>query len=322
MSRVGILGTGAYGISLALVAHHNNHDVIMWTKFDEEKEYIISNRENKVLPGIKIPESIRVTSDLQEFTDNCDLIVVALPVPFLKENFEALSKYDLSNKTFCLASKGILEKDYLMVYQIYELFIDNPNYSVISGPSFAIDIAHFNPICLSLYANTNKVNNMVKEVFVSDFFKFEIVDDLVGIELSGAIKNVFAIASGIVHGLEYSPSTISLFMSRAIHDLSDILINFTGDNRLLLSHCSIGDLILTCNSSNSRNYTYGTLLAKDKEEANYYLSTHTVEGYNTLKILIKMLDEKNFDIKVVSVLKRIIFDNEDIKIIEDYILNK
>ena len=112
MSRVGILGTGEYGISLGLVAHHNNHDVIMWTKFDEEKEYIISNRENKVLPGIKIPESIRVTSDLQEFTDNCDLIVVALPVPFLKENFEALSKYDLSNKTLCLASKGIVEKDY------------------------------------------------------------------------------------------------------------------------------------------------------------------------------------------------------------------
>jgi glycerol-3-phosphate dehydrogenase (NAD(P)+) len=111
-------------------------------------------------------------------------------------------------------------------------------------------------------------------------------------------------------------------MSRAIHDLSDILINFTGDNRLLLSHCSIGDLILTCNSSNSRNYTYGMLLAKDKNDAESFLSSHTVEGYNTLKILIKMLDEKNFDIKVVSILNRIIFNNEDIRIIEDYILNK
>ena len=322
MSRVGIFGTGAYGISLALVANHNNHDVIMWTKFPDERDYILANRENKVLPGIKISDSIKITSDLQEFTDNCDLIVVTLPVPFLKENFESLAKYDLSNKTFCLASKGILEKDYLMVYQIYELYIDNPNFAVISGPSFAIDIARFNPICLSLYANTNKVNNVVKDTFVNDFFKFEIVDDLVGIELSGAIKNVFAIASGIVHGLEYSPSTISLFMSRAIHDLSDILINFTGDNRLLLSHCSIGDLILTCNSSNSRNYTYGTLLAKDKKEADNYLSCHTVEGYNTLKILIKMLNEKNFDIKVVSVLNRIIFNNEDVKLIEDYILNK
>lgn len=322
MSRVGIFGTGAYGISLALIANHNNHDVIMWTKFSDERDYILSNHENKVLPGIKIPDSIKVTNDLLEFTDNCDLIVVALPVPFLKDCFKDLSQYDLSNKCFVLASKGILEKDYLMVYQIYELYIDNPNFSVISGPSFAIDIANFNPICLSLYANTNKVNNMVKEVFVNDFFKFEIVDDLVGIELSGAIKNVFAIASGMVHGMKYSPSTISLFMSRAIHDLSDILINFTGDNRLLLSHCAIGDLILTCNSSNSRNYTYGMLLATDRNEADKFLETHTVEGYNTLKILIKMLNEKNFDIKVVSILKRIIFDNEDIKVIEDYILNK
>ena len=322
MSRVGIFGTGAYGISLSLVANHNNHEVIMWTKFQEECDYILTNHENKVLQGVKIPDNIKVTSDLKDFTDNCDLIVVALPVPFLKECFSELSKYDLSNKCFCLASKGILEKDYLMVYQIYELYIDNPNFSVISGPSFAIDIANFNPICLSLYANTNKVNNMVKEVFINDFFKFEIVDDLVGIELSGAIKNVFAIASGIVHGANYCPSTISLFMSRAIHDLSDILVNFTGDNRLLLSHCAIGDLILTCNSSNSRNYTYGTLLATNRVEAENFLSTHTVEGYNTLKILIKMLDEKNFDIKVVSVLKRIIFDNEDIKVIEDYILNK
>ena len=224
MSRVGIFGTGAYGISLSLVANHNNHEVIMWTKFPEECDYILNNHENKVLQGIKIPDSIKVTCDLQEFTDNCDLIVVALPVPFLKECFSELSKYNLSSKCFCLASKGILEKDYLMVYQIYELYIDNPNFSVISGPSFAIDIANFNPICLSLYANTNKVNNMVKEVFINDSFKFEIVDDLVGIELSGAIKNVFAIASGIVHGLGLCPSTISLFMSRAIHDLSDILL--------------------------------------------------------------------------------------------------
>ena len=322
MSRVGIFGTGAYGISLSLVANHNNHDVIMWTKFPDEREYILTNRENKVLPGIKIPDNIKVTSDLLEFINNCDLIVVALPVPFLKDCFKELANYDLSDKCFCLASKGILEKDYLMVYQIYELYIDNPNFSVISGPSFAIDIANFNPICLSLFANTNKVNNMVKEVFVNDFFKFEIVDDLVGIELSGAIKNVFAIASGIVHGLGFCPSTISLFMSRAIHDLSDILINFTGDNNLLLTHCAIGDLILTCNSTNSRNYTYGVLLAQNRNEAEEFLSTHTVEGYNTLKILIKMLNEKNFDIKVVSVLKRIIFENEDIHIIEDYILNK
>ena len=93
MSRVGIFGTGAYGISLAILSNRNKHDVIMWTKFPNERDYILTNHENTVLPGIKIDPSIKVTSDLKEFTDNSDIIIVALPVPFLKDCFKELANY-------------------------------------------------------------------------------------------------------------------------------------------------------------------------------------------------------------------------------------
>ena len=306
MSRVGIFGTGAYGISLALVSHRNKHDVIMWTKFPDERDYILANRENKVLPGVKIPDDIKVTSDLLEFTNN----------------FYELSKYDLSKKSFCLASKGILEREYLMVYQIYNLYIDNPNYSVISGPSFAIDIANDNPLCLSIYANTKKCLNDMAKILVNDKFKLEETSDLVGIEISGAIKNVMAIAAGLLHGLKYCDSTIALFMVRAVRDLYKIIEAMGGKNSTLITPCAIGDLILTCNSTNSRNYTYGRLLGENREEAIKYLDTHTVEGYNTLKTLIEMLDYKHFDIPVINYLKRIIFDNEEAMCINEYILSK
>jgi len=322
MSRVGIFGTGAYGISLALVSYRNKHDVIMWTKFTDERDYILNNRENKVLPGVKIPEDIKVTSDLLEFTNNCDVIIVAIPVPFLKDCFYELSKYDLSNKSFCLASKGILEREYLMVYQIYNLYIDNPNYSVISGPSFAIDIANDNPLCLSIYANTKKCLRDIANILVNNNFRLEETSDLVGIEISGAIKNVMAIAAGLLHGLEFCDSTIALFMVRAVRDLYKIIEAMGGKNSTLITPCAIGDLILTCNSTNSRNYTYGMLLGKDRNEANNYLETHTVEGYNTLKTLIELLDFKHFDIPVINYLKRIIFDNDEATCINEYILSK
>lgn len=322
MSRVGIFGTGAYGISLALVSHRNGNDVIMWTKFPDERDYILANHENKVLPGVKIPKDIKITSDLEEFTDNCDVIIVAIPVPFLKECFSELSKYDLSDKSFCLASKGILEREYLMVYQIYHLYIDNPNYSVISGPSFAVDIANNTPICLSIYANTKKCFKAIKKALVNPFFKLEETDDLVGLEISGAIKNVMAIAAGLLHGLNYSDSTIALFMVRAIRDLDSIIISMGGDKETLITPGAIGDLVLTCNSINSRNYRYGNLLAKSRIEARKFLETHTVEGYNTLKTLIDMMDFKHFDLPVINYLKRIIFDKESPKCINKYILSK
>ena len=322
MSRVGIFGTGAYGISLAILSNRNKHDVIMWTKFPNERDYILTNHENTVLPGIKIDPSIKVTSDLKEFTDNSDIIIVALPVPFLKDCFKELANYNLSNKTFCLASKGILEREYLMVYQIYNLYIDNPNFSVISGPSFAKDIATNNPISLSLYANTDKSYNDIYNTLVNDYFKLERTNDLIGLEISGAIKNVMAIAAGLLHGLDFYDSTIALFMVRAIRDLENIIISLGGNKETLITPGAIGDLVLTCNSNNSRNFMYGYILATDRVEANNFLSTHTVEGYNTLKTLIELLDYKHFDIPVINYLKRIIFDNSEPTIINDYILCK
>jgi len=322
MSRVGIFGTGAFGISLGIVAHRKNNEVIMWTKFQDEKDYILTHHENKVLPDVKIPNEIKITNDLLEFTNNCDVIVIVLPVPYLKDSIKELSMYDLSNKTFILASKGILEKEYLMVYQIYNLYINNPNFSVISGPSFAIDLINNNPISLSIYANTIDSYNITNDILSSKYLTLERTDDLVGLEISGAIKNVIAIASGILHGLNKSDSTVALFMVRAIRDLEGLIVTLGGDKNSLITPCGIGDLILTCNSKTSRNYTYGELIATDRDKANEYLKTHTVEGYNTLKTLVYMLDDKNFDIPVINYTRRIIIDNEDPSIINDYILTR
>jgi glycerol-3-phosphate dehydrogenase (NAD(P)+) len=322
MSRVGIFGTGAFGISLGIVAHRKDNEVIMWTKFREERDYILTHHENKVLPGVTIPSDIKITNDLLEFTNNCDIIVIVLPVPYLKENIKELSMYDLSNKTFVLASKGILEKEYLMVYQIYNLYINNPDFSVISGPSFAIDLINNNPISLSIYANTDNSYNLTNDILSSRYLTLERTDDLVGLEISGAIKNVIAIASGILHGLNKSDSTVALFMVRAIRDLEGLIVTLGGEKNSLITPCGIGDLILTCNSKTSRNYTYGELIATDRDKANEYLKTHTVEGYNTLKTLVYMLDDKNFDIPVINYTRRIIIDNEDPSIINDYILTR
>ncbi len=319
MSKVGILGTGAYGISLALTSYQNNHEVMLWTKFKEEKNYIEKYHENDTLPSVIIPDDVKVTNSLKELVEFSEFIIIALPVRFLSSTLENLKKYDVSNKSFCLASKGIQHENHLLVHQIFESYINNDNYSVISGPSFAIDIVGDTPIGMNLYATNNKVFNLTKKVLESNVIHFEKTDDLVGIELSGSIKNVLAIASGILQGFDTSDSTNAFFMVKAIRDLTYLIIRLGGKEETVVSPCCLGDLILTCNSINSRNYTYGELITRDREEAKAFLKDNTVEGYYTLITIIELLQKKKIKIKIIDYLKRIVINGENSELIMEYL---
>ena len=217
MIKVGVLGTGAYGLALGLTAHRNGHKVTCYTKLEDEYELIKNTRKNeKVLPGIKIPCGIEISNDLKSTIENNDFIVIAIPVPFLDNILSEVSEYKYKNKIFCIASKGISFESELMVNEIVENNLGRVSLSAISGPSFAIDIANNSPIGLSVYGSSKDALNMTKEVFKNNQITLKETNDLVSLELGGAVKNVLAVASGMIEGLGLTDSAKALFLTNIL----------------------------------------------------------------------------------------------------------
>ena len=171
--NITILGTGAYGLALALMFYRNKCLVKMWTKFDEEKNMLEEKREHSiVLPGVKIPDDIKFTTDMKDACSDADLIVIAVPAGFVDSVSSELKYCITSKQHVCIASKGIEQDTCSFVYDILTRYIDSEKIAVISGPSFAIDIASLCPIGLSLATVNEETKNLIKKNLQNDYLYY------------------------------------------------------------------------------------------------------------------------------------------------------
>lgn len=306
--KVGILGTGAYGCSLSKGIKANNHEIMMWTPFKEEKESIEKTRTIKSLPGFKLDDSIILTNDLDEIINFSKLLVVAIPSQTVDSLFQELGKKITDDKHICITSKGIEEKTGLFMNEVLEKYTDTKNVAIISGPSFAIDLVNNNTCGLALATKNDETAKIVEKAFENNFLRLRRNEDLIGTEICGCMKNVIAIASGMLDGLHTSDSTRAMLLTDALHDMAKLIVNFGGSERTILSYAGFGDLILTCGSAKSRNYCFGKLVGEGatQEEISEYLSNNTVEGYNTLLSFYKMLRNNDFKIPMINLIHRIV----------------
>lgn len=319
--KIGIIGTGAYGLALALIANENNNEVTMYTKFESEKNELETTRcNNKALPNILLPNDIIFTNSMFDATNEKDLIIIAIPAEFVNNICLDLKNYVKSNQNICIATKGIENETCLFMNEIIEKHIKNDNISVISGPSFAIDIASKNPICLTIATNNIEKTLIVKQALENNHFKLVYSNDIKGTEICGAVKNVMAIASGLLDGLKVNESTKALFITKSLHEIEEILTNLKANKNTILTFAGIGDLILTCNSIKSRNFSFGKLIAENnKEDINEYIKNNTIEGLYTLKSIYKLLNENNIENELINLIYNIIFNNENKKELLNYL---
>lgn len=312
--KIGIFGTGAYGMALASILSENKHDITMWTKFQEEKDLLIKDRGNqKLLPGFFLDDRIKITTNINECAKDKDLLVIVIPAAFIADLCSELSHVVDKNVNICIASKGIEQNSGLFIHEIVGKFIDSENIAVISGPSFAVDVVTKKPMGLTLATTSIIAKKVVNEAFSNYYVKLRHTNDIIGTEICGSIKNVIALASGILEGLNASDSTRAMFITESIHDIEEIINAFEGDRRTVLSFAGFGDLILTCTSTTSRNYSYGKLVGerKSKEELDNYVKNTTVEGYYTLESIYQLLKYKNVSIPVINLIYSIIKEGAD-----------
>jgi glycerol-3-phosphate dehydrogenase (NAD(P)+) len=322
--KISILGTGAYGLSFAIMAHQNNHDIKMWTKFEEEKELLIKEHGNdKLLPGIRIPDDIKITTDMKECVDDSDIIFIMVPAGFVDDVSSELKKY-YKRQYLCIGSKGIEQDTCLFVSDVVKKSIKTKRLAVISGPSFAIDIASLVPIGLTLASYDDKTINIVKQTMENKYLKIRPSDDILGVEICGSIKNIIAIACGIIDGMNLPESTKAMLITESIHDIKNLIYSLGGNKKTILSYAGIGDLLLTCTSSKSRNYSFGKLIGFKTpiDEINNYVENTTIEGLYTLKSIYKLLKNKQVDMPIIDIMYRIIVNNEDTTLLTEFLMTK
>lgn len=322
--KITILGTGAYAMALANMFNYNNNDITLWSKFEEEIKYIKDNNKIKVLPNITLPNNYKYTTNLKEAVNNSNLIVIAVPAVAVNDVCISLSEYYKGYMHICIATKGIEQNTGYFMNDIVEKYIKTNNIAVISGGTFAIDMFDNPLIGLTLATKNKETENIIKKCLESKHLKIRITNDILGIEICGAIKNVFAIASGILDGLGYNSSTNSMFIVESLINIKKIITELNGNEDTIISYAGIGDLLLTCNSSKSRNYTLGKMIGRkaNKEEIDNYIKNTTIEGLYTLKSIHMLLKEKNIDIPLINVIYDIIYNNKDCLNLIDYITIK
>lgn len=322
--RVTVLGTGAYGLALANMLNQNNNEIILWSKFKEEITYLQKENKAKVLPNIKLTSNFKYTFNMEEAVNKSKLIIIAVPAGAVNEVSKQLAKYYKKDMHICIASKGIEQNSCLFVSSVVEKYIKTKKLAIISGGTFAIDMFNNCPLGLSLATRNKNTSLIVKEALENKYLKLRTTNDIIGIEICGSIKNVIAIASGMLSGLGYPDSTSCMFITESLNDIKNLIKALGGNKKTILSFAGFGDLLLTCTSTKSRNYTLGKMIGerKPKEEIDNYINNTTIEGLYTLKSIYKLLRRKKVKMPIIDLIYNIIFKETDPDKLASFLITK
>lgn len=311
-----IIGAGAYGLALANTLCEKNKVTVYSVN---EEEIINLNKKytnEKLFPSIKLSKKIKFTSDIME-KDNIELLIIAIPTNYIKKTIQNLK---ISKKTkILIASKGIEKETNQFVYDIVKSIYKKNSIYLLSGPSFAIDTIKKEKILLTLAGIKTK---RIRAIFPNEYIKTELTKDIIGTQICGTLKNIFAIASGILEGMKASESTKAAFMTKIINETRNIIIKCGGDKETILKSCGIGDIILTCTSKNSRNYFLGNLIGsnKSKSEINEYKTNTTIEGLEALESMKNILSEQKIKCEIINLIYDIVINNYSPILLLDYII--
>lgn len=318
--KIGILGTGAFAIALSHILNKDDNDIIMWTAFKNEKEDLENNRVRSNLANYRIPDSIKFTNEIGDACIDKDLIYIVVPAEFVTETCLKAKDY-INNQTICIASKGIEESSSMFLPDIVKQIFNTNRIGVISGPTFAIDILNDVPIGFSLASYNPEVSKLIINSLNTKLIKLFTTNDVIGTCLCGAVKNVLAIASGIINGLGYPISTQAMLITQSLLDVEELINKLGGNDRTILSFAGFGDIILTCTSEKSRNYSFGQLIGKgtSKEKLKEYMDTHTIEGLVALRSIHDIINDRNIDIPIITLIYDIVYNNKNSKDLITYL---
>lgn len=327
MEKIAVLGAGSWGTALALVLADNGHEVALWSHRKEHAEQINRLHTNeKYLKGISIPETIEADNDLTKVVEGAKHIVLVVPTKAIREVCQDLTKVLKQKVTITHASKGIEPESYKRVSEIIQEEIPKEYYEdivVLSGPSHAEEVSLRQPTTVTVSAEKLHVAENVQDLFINSQFRVYTSPDLVGVELGGALKNIIALGAGISDGLGYGDNAKAALITRGLAEIARLGTSM-GANPLTFSGLTgIGDLIVTCTSSHSRNWRAGYKLGQgnDLDEVLEQMGM-VVEGVRTTKAAYQLSKDQEVEMPITAGIYQILFEKADPRDVVDQLMTR
>lgn len=313
--RITVLGDGGWGTAIALLLHRQGKEVLLWSAFSDYARVLETKRENiKFLPGIPLPKDLQISSNLNESIRFGDVLVFAIPTQFLRN---VLYKTDASwyhEKTIVSVAKGIEKKTLLRPSEIILSHLPQARLVVLSGPSHAEEVAQCVPTCVVAASQNTLLAQFIQTNFTGEDFRVYTSNDVAGVELGGALKNVIALAVGIVSGMQLGENTKASLMTRGMIEMARLGIRMGAHANTFFGLSGIGDLITTCFSQYGRNVRVGFLIGQGKSLDEVMKSMEMVaEGVPTTEAAIEMGKKYQVDMPITQEVYEILFHKKSPK---------
>ena len=315
MAKTGIMGAGSWGTALALLLHKNGHEVTVWSISQEEVDMLAGEREHKSkLPGVKIPEEMRFTTNLEEAVTGKDFLLLAVPSPFTRNTARSMKPYVAEVQIIVDVAKGIEEDTLMTLSQQIGEEIPQADVAVLSGPSHAEEVGRGLPTTVVIGARSKETADYLQKMFMNEVFRVYTSPDMLGMELGGSLKNVIALAAGIADGMGYGDNTKAALITRGIAEIARLGVKMGGAVESFTGLTGIGDLIVTCASVHSRNRKAGFLMGQGKsmQEAMDEVQM-VVEGVYSTKAAVKLGQKYGVPLPIINKVNEVLFEGKDPK---------
>ena len=311
--KIAILGSGGWGLALACTCARLGHDVTVWSKFKDEIDTIIRTGELRAkLPGVIIPDTVKLTTDISCAGDK-DIVLVGIPVKFVREVCNQAKPYVGKDSIMVSSSKGLEEGSLKRMSEVIkEVFPDN-TVAVLTGPSHAEELGRGIPTAVVAASEDTDAAKLIQKTFSDNVLRLYVNSDVIGCEIGGAIKNVIALCCGVIEGLGLGDNTRAALMTRGLSEITRLGIAMGGKADTFSGLAGVGDLIVTCTSTHSRNFRAGILIGQGVSPQEAVLRVGTVEGYACAAAALKLAKKYDVNMPITEEINRILFEDKSPK---------
>ena len=316
--KVAVLGAGSWGTALAMVLEGNGNDVRIWSHKAKQADEINLKHTNKFyLPAVVLADSIKATHHIEEAIKDADVIVFVVPTKAIREVAKSVAPF-LTKKTVIVhASKGLEQESHKRISEILEEEIPVRKRQAVvalSGPSHAEEVALKDLTTITAASTNEDAAKIVQELFMNDYFRIYTNDDIIGVELGAALKNIIAVGAGALQGLGYGDNAKAALMTRGLAEISRLGVAFGADPITFLGLSGVGDLIVTCTSIHSRNWRAGHMLGKGNSLKEVLESMGmVVEGIATTKAAYELAQEKGIEMPITAAIYEVLYNGAKVE---------
>lgn len=313
MANIVILGSGGFGLSIALMADRYGHDVMVWSKFQSEIDDIRVHGEHvQKLPGVPVPVTVKLTSDIS-CIKGCDMLIFGIPSSFVRSIAKEAKQYIDDNMVIVNTGKGLEDESLKPLSQVLEEELGSDKIVVFSGPSHAEEVARNIPTTIVAASKNTDAAMYVQKVLCNEVMRIYVNEDVIGCEIGGALKNIIALSAGICDGLGYGDNTKAALMTRGIHEITVLGVAMGANVQTFMGLTGLGDMIVTCTSMHSRNRRAGMLIGQGMSPEAAVKKVGTVEGYHCCKTAYALAKKLNVSMPITEELYRLLFEDGDIR---------